>query len=85
MKVRKIQKELEAEQWYPGKEVEGVIYPAPDKPCSLIGEYGLCKTKEGDLYVTPGDWIMKGYSKELGWHYWPVKPDYFNENYELIS
>lgn len=76
---------IDAEQWYPGKEVEGCTYPAPDKPASLIGEYGFCATAEGGLYVTPGDWILKGNSKDLGVHYWVNKPDYFNENYEAVN
>lgn len=76
---------IKAAQWYPGLEVDGCIYPAPDKPVSLLGEYGFCDTKEGGLYVTPGDWIIQGYSKELGIHYWVNKPDYFNENYELVT
>lgn len=38
---------------------------------------------ETQLAVT-GDFILKGYTEELGWHFWPVKPSYFNENYQLV-
>lgn len=38
---------------------------------------------ETQLAVT-GDFIIKGYTKELGWHFWPVKPSYFHENYEEV-
>jgi hypothetical protein len=31
------------------------------------------------------DYIVKGHSEELGWHFWPVKPSYFEENYEKIK
>jgi len=48
----------------------------------------LLKTPESDnetqMAVT-GDFIVKGYTEELGWHFWPVKPSYFNENYEKIK
>jgi hypothetical protein len=32
-----------------------------------------------------GDYIVKGYSEQQGWHFWPVKPDYFEENYQEIT
>lgn len=32
-----------------------------------------------------GDFIMKGYSEAQGWHFWPIKPDYMEENYKIIS
>ena len=38
---------------------------------------------ETQLAVT-GDFIVKGYTEELGWHFWPVKPSYFKENYEKV-
>lgn len=47
----------------------------------------LLKTPESDnetQMVVSGDFILKGYTDELGWHFWPVKPSYFNENYEKV-
>lgn len=38
-------------------------------------------TKEGPLKAAIGDYIVKGYSVELGDHFWPVKPDYFVNAY----
>ena len=32
-----------------------------------------------------GDFIIKGYTEELGWHFWPVKPSYFKENYQQVA
>lgn len=31
-----------------------------------------------------GDFIMQAYSEDLGWHYYPIKPDYMRENYKEI-
>jgi hypothetical protein len=31
-----------------------------------------------------GDFIMKAHSDELGWHFYPIKPDYFNKNYKKV-
>jgi hypothetical protein len=31
-----------------------------------------------------GDFIMKAYSDDLGWHFYPIKPDYFNNNYKKV-
>jgi hypothetical protein len=47
----------------------------------------LLKTPEShnetQMAVT-GDFIMKAYSDELGWHFYPIKPDYFNKNYKKV-
>lgn len=40
-------------------------------------------TKEGPLLAAVGDYIVQGYSEELGKHFWPVKPDYFQGAYEV--
>jgi hypothetical protein len=32
-----------------------------------------------------GDFIVKAYSEKLGWHFYPVKPDYFYDNYDLLD
>lgn len=40
---------------------------------------------EGTQMVVTGDFIMKGYSEEQGWHFWPVKPGYMKENYKKVS
>ena len=45
------------------------------------GFYLTIPTPEGNHRADLGDWIVKGYSSKLGYHYWPVKPDYFSENY----
>jgi hypothetical protein len=40
---------------------------------------------EGSQIAVSGDFIVKGYTEELGWHFWPVKPSYFNENYQEVN
>lgn len=45
------------------------------------------KTPESDnetQNAVVGDFIMKAYSDDLGWHFYPIKPDYFNANYKKI-
>lgn len=41
-------------------------------------DYGLIETLEGNMVVTPGDWIITGVKGE---HY-PCKPDIFEATYE---
>lgn len=41
-------------------------------------------TGETQMAVT-GDYIMKGYTDLLGWHFWPIKPDYFELNYQQTN
>lgn len=46
------------------------------------------KTLESDnetQVAVAGDYIVKGYSDEEGWHFWPVKHGYFEENYKKVS
>ena len=71
---------IAAEQWWPGKKVAGVEYPAPDRPSSLIGEYGFIQTLEGGMYATPGDWIITGVKGEI----YACKPDIFEATYEAV-
>lgn len=79
-KFRKKPVIISAEQWWPGKEVAGVQYPAPDQPSSLIGAYGLIQTLEGGMYATPGDWIITGVKGEV----YACKPDIFEATYETV-
>lgn len=36
---------------------------------------------EGTQIVHTGKFILKGYTEQLGWHFWPVDESYMNENY----
>ena len=71
---------IQAEQWFPGKRIEGVITspvlePTPDNPS---GAYGQIKTLEGATTCIPGDWIITGVKGEK----YPCKPDIFHATYE---
>lgn len=75
---------IEATQWWPGSEVEGVVFPDPnptDNP-NLAGARSepAILTLEGPLRVSPGDWIITGVKGER----YPCKPDIFEATYEPV-
>lgn len=39
------------------------------------------KTLEGDMKVSPGDWVVTGVNGEK----WAVKPDIFEKTYEIVD
>ena len=48
---------------------------------SIPGQHQMIiPTREGDLWADVGDWIIKGVQGE----FYPVKPDIFEETYELV-
>jgi hypothetical protein len=75
MKFRKKPVVIEATQWF----------KHGDHPAVFISRFavettrlGLIDTLEGEMMVTPGDWIITGVKGE---HY-PCKPDIFELTYE---
>jgi hypothetical protein len=83
-KFRKKPVVVDAEQWFPGKAVDGVIHPVNDDGLTisfagLHGEdHGWIETLEGGHVVSPGDWIITGIKGEK----YPCKPDIFAATYE---
>ena len=82
------------------KEVYSEIHGEPHTDHSVAQdkwhEYEQIVIKEGMALKTPesgegtqiasvGDYIVFGYSEELGRHCWPVKSDYFKNAYEKID
>lgn len=82
------------------KEVYTELYSEPILDCRMAEDRWLdfedIVRREGMKLITPesgegtqiasiGDFIVFGESEKLGRHCWPVKPDYFNENYDLID
>lgn len=77
---------IEAEQYQPGKHIDGVIMKQP-----VIGGKGhgaiVCppqpyiETIEGDMAVSPGDWVITGVKGER----YPCKPDIFEATYEQVG
>lgn len=53
-KFKKRSIEIEAEQWFPGKKIDGVII-------EIQSRRGYINTLEGKLYVNPGDWVVTGF------------------------
>lgn len=82
-KFRKRPIVVEAEQWFPGRDVEGVMV------CPLLHVDGphagapiaLVRTLEGEMQVLPGDWIITGVAGER----YPCKPAIFAETYEATE
>lgn len=85
MKYRKRPVIVDAVQWWPGVEVPGVvmrttaiggkghgIIPVPSQP--------VVETLEGDMHVSPGDYIITGVKGER----YPCKPDIFELTYEMV-
>lgn len=89
MKFRKKPIIVDAVQWQHGKDISGVLrIPATrvdatatrgiifDRP-----ERHVVNTLEGQLDVSPGDWIITGVKGEK----YPVKPDIFDLCYEPVN
>ena len=83
--IKRANKPIEAKQLTEKNQLELMEWC-----CGKKGYDGsiLLKTPESDgetqIAVT-GDYILKGYSDQQGWHFWPVKPDYFIENYVEVN
>lgn len=68
-----------AEQWFPGKPIDGVEYPTSKVHCAE--PRGWVDTLEGGHVVSPGDYIITGVKGEK----YPCKPDIFERTYELVE
>ena len=90
MKYRKRPVIVEATQWFPDKEVTGVVLYQP--PDAVIGGRGHGEQRfEQDTYyavtkihgqvtrIEPGDWII---TEPDGQHHYPCKPEIFAVTYE---
>ena len=70
---------INAEQWFPDKPVEGVVFPAFQQDKQFANCGGI-NTLEGKHIVSPGDWIITGIKGEK----YPCKPDIFEATYEKV-
>lgn len=75
VKFRKKTIVIEAEQWFPEKEIEGIKVRSPT--CNPFGEI---ETLEGTMFVSVGDWIITDINGEK----YPCKPDIFEKTYERV-
>ena len=82
-KYRKKPVVIEAEQWWPGKRIDGVVESPVLEPTDYNpeGVYGQIETLEGVMTCTPGDWIITGVKGEK----YPCKPDIFEATYEAVE
>ena len=73
MKFRKKPVVIEATQWFKDGDHPSVV--------KVTDGYAVVKTLEGNMVVTPGDYIITGVKGE---HY-PCKPDIFEMTYERVE
>ncbi len=79
-KFRKKPVIVEAEQWFPGKLVNGVTEVAYADEISRSAGYGYVVTIHGEpTKVVSGDWII---TEPDGIHHYPCKPDIFAATYD---
>jgi len=65
---------ISAEQWFPGKNIDGMFYDA-------TLDRWLIPTLEGPHTVSPGDWIITGVKGEK----YACKPDIFAQTYDQVD
>lgn len=80
---------VRAAQWYPGREVEGVVTRWDEVPAGndIVrdavkhngGKLAAVQTQHGWAMVAPGDWVVTGVNGER----YPCAPDVFAQTYEL--
>lgn len=80
MKFRKKPIIIEAEQWQPGKKINGVWEDKEDVlGCKM--QIGKISTLEGIMMVSPGDWIITGCEGEK----YAIKDRIFKKTYEKVE
>jgi hypothetical protein len=83
-KFRKKPVVIEAEQWFPGKEIDGVVMtavmPHEHREYTPNMTKPVVKTLEGVMEVSYGDWIITGVKGEK----YPCKPEIFEATYEAV-
>jgi hypothetical protein len=77
-KFRKKPVVIEATQWFKNGDHPAVRL---SRFAQVSGRVGVIDTLEGEMAVTPGDWIITGVKGE---HY-PCKPDIFEATYEKVE
>lgn len=78
-KFRKRPVEIEAIQ-YDGFQTGALHEFCGDNFLEPVNGKPFIHTLEGDMTISPGDWIIKGVNGE----YYPCKPDIFEKTYEPI-
>lgn len=79
-KFRKKPIVVEAEQWFPGKDIECVFTTLKNIDIDFLVDPYI-DTLEGRMKVSAGDWIITGVAGEK----YPCKANIFDKTYELIE
>ncbi|MGH9351743.1 MAG: class I SAM-dependent methyltransferase [Terriglobia bacterium] len=74
MKFRMKPVEVDAEQWFPGKQVQGVEY-------DQAGNKYQVATQDGARPLNPGDWVVTG----AGGEKYTFKPDVFSITFDATN
>jgi hypothetical protein len=74
-RYRKRPLEIEAEQWFPDKQVQGVYWN------NRYQKFYVVTIHDQDAYLDPGDWVT---GESDGEHHYPCKPDEFERIYEAV-
>lgn len=79
---------IKAEQWFPGREIADVtmVPGLVREPCGCLHggpdvKVPVVQTLEGEMHVSPGDWIITGVNGEV----YPCKPDIFEKTYDPLQ
>lgn len=79
MRFRKKPVVIDAFRWLPNAPPSSLPAWFTGRSCWDLSDGTLTiRTLEGDMIVSPGDWIIKGVKDEL----YPCKPDIFAATYE---
>ena len=65
---------IEAEQWFPGKEITGVNVDYRSNEATIV-------TLEGVMVVSPSDWVITGVKGER----YPCKDEIFKMTYDPVE
>ena len=84
MKFRKKPVVIEAHRFlgeFSWDEMPGEFKLALRRHVKMSGTFWTIETMEGEMFATPGDWIIKGVKGE----FYPCKPDIFEATYERVE
>ncbi len=81
MKYRKKPIVIEAEQWFSGKEIEGVENLSSDTESPNGYLYGYIKNPHCEMMICEGDWVLK----DIDGYVYGCKSDIFEKTYELVE
>jgi hypothetical protein len=86
MRFRSKPREIEATQWFPGREIPGVIVDDPYRrnPEAQAPEqrYFVVTIHRQAVRLEPGDWVVP---ESDGEHHYPIKPDEMAARYDPID